>query len=113
MMITRIPDAPNRSEAVAWDKLVLTVTVADDNSGSMYQQAKEAFANIDKNLKALGTDKTKILSTIVYIADMARKEEMNRAWDEWADAKNPPMRACLGVALTGKDLIEVIVTAVR
>ena len=76
-------------------------------------QAKQAFATIDKNLVALGSHKSKILTAIVYIAHIGQKPEMNRAWDEWADRDNPAMRACLGVALTGGDLVEIVITAAR
>jgi enamine deaminase RidA (YjgF/YER057c/UK114 family) len=60
-----------------------------------------------------GTDKSRILSAIVYIADIARKEEMNRAWDEWVDSAQPPMRACLGVDLEPPHLVEIVVTAAQ
>jgi enamine deaminase RidA (YjgF/YER057c/UK114 family) len=36
---------------------------------------------------------------------------MNRAWDEWVDMDNIPMRACLSSDLPGGDLIEILVTA--
>ena len=48
----------------------------------MYQQSRQALAHIDATLKEAGTDKSRILMAMVYIADMARKPEMNRAWDE-------------------------------
>ncbi len=79
----------------------------------MYEQTKAALAGIDKNLADAGTDKSRIVTAMVYIADMAQKAEMDRAWGEWADLKNPPMRACLGVVLDGKDLVEIVVTATK
>jgi enamine deaminase RidA (YjgF/YER057c/UK114 family) len=48
---------------------------------------------------------------MVYITDTHKKPELNRAWDEWVDLTNLPMRACLGVALEGDDLVEIVVTA--
>jgi enamine deaminase RidA (YjgF/YER057c/UK114 family) len=42
---------------------------------------------------------------------MAQKDEMNWAWDEWADRASPPMRACVAVGLTGDSLIEIVLTA--
>jgi enamine deaminase RidA (YjgF/YER057c/UK114 family) len=48
---------------------------------------------------------------LVFITDMAQKDEMNRAWDEWADRANPPMRACVAVGLTGDSLVEIVLTA--
>jgi enamine deaminase RidA (YjgF/YER057c/UK114 family) len=38
---------------------------------------------------------------------------MNRAWDEWVDMANPPQRACIGVALEGNDLVEILVIAAQ
>jgi enamine deaminase RidA (YjgF/YER057c/UK114 family) len=91
---------PTRSRAVAHDDLVFTVAVAPDPvSSSMYEQSAKALARIDESLALCGSDKSKILSAIVYVADIKRKSEMNRAWDEWVDTNNPPMRACIGVDL--------------
>jgi hypothetical protein len=50
-------------------------------------------------------------TALVFITDMAQKDEMNRAWDEWADRANPPMRACVAVGLTGDSLVEIVLTA--
>jgi enamine deaminase RidA (YjgF/YER057c/UK114 family) len=114
-MITRFPGlTPTRSRAVEHDGLILTVAVAPDPvTPSMYEQTVKALARIDESLKLCGTDKSKILSAIVYIADMKRKGEMNRAWDEWVDTKNPPMRACIGVELEPPHIVEIVVTAAK
>ena len=85
----------------------------DPVSPSMYEQSVKALARIDESLALCGTDKSRILSAIVYIADIKRKAEMNRAWDEWVDRKNPPMRACLGVDLEPPHIVEIVVTAAK
>ena len=114
-MITRFPGlTPTRSRAVVHDDLVMTVAVAPDPvTSSMYEQSARALARIDESLALCGSDKSKILSAIVYIADMKLKGEMNRAWDEWVDRQNPPMRACLGVDLEAPHIVEIVVTAVK
>ena len=114
-MITRFPGlTPTRSRAVVHDDLVMTVAVAPDPvTSSMYEQSARALARIDESIALCGSDKSKILSAIVYIADMKLKGEMNRAWDEWVDTKNPPMRACLGVDLEPPHIVEIVVTAVK
>ena len=114
-MITRFPGLTStRSRAVVHDDLVLTVAVAPDPvTSSMYEQTAKALARIDASLALCGSDKSKILSAIVYISDMKRKGEMNRAWDEWVDSKNPPMRACLGVELEPPHIVEIVVTAAK
>ena len=105
---------PTRSRAVVHGDLVFTVAVAPDPvSPSMYEQSVKALARIDESLAQCGSDKSRILSAIVYIADMKLKNEMNRAWDEWVDRKNPPMRACLGVDLEPPHIVEIVVTAAK
>jgi len=111
-MIQRIPGMfPTRSRAVIHDGLVTTVATADVKAPSLYEQARDTLRVIDRNLAEAGTTKSRILSATVYIADMSRKPELNRAWDEWVDRQHPPQRACLGVALEGDDLVEIVVTA--
>jgi len=113
-MITRLPGTlPTRSRGVVYDNLVFTVAVAPEKTPSFYEQTRQALAAIDKSLAEAGTDKSRILTAFVYIAEMAQKPEMDRAWNEWVDRANPPMRACLGVALDGKDLVEIVITAAR
>ena len=53
------------------------------------------------------------MSELLYISDMNRKHQMNRAWDEWVDTRNPPMRACLGVELEPPHIVEIVVTAAK
>ena len=114
-MITRFPGlTPTRSRAIVHGDLVLTVAVAPDPvTSSMYEQTAKALARIDESLALCGSDKSKILSAIVYITDIKRKGEMNRAWDEWVDTKNPPRRACSGVDLEPPHIVEIVVTAAK
>ena len=106
--------APTRSRAVVHDNLVFTVAVAPDPiTASMYEQTRKALARIDESLALCGTDKARILSAIVYINGMTLKNEMNRAWDEWVDRANPPMRACIGVELEPPHIVEIVVTAAK
>jgi enamine deaminase RidA (YjgF/YER057c/UK114 family) len=114
-MIDRLAgDIPTRSRAAVHGDLVMTVAVAPDPvPSSMYEQSVKALARLDESLALCGTDKSKILSAIVYITDIKRKGEMNRAWDEWVDMKNPPMRACIGVDLEPPHIVEIVVTAAK
>src|ERR1700684_2164188 len=114
-MINRFPGlTATRSRAVVHDDLVLTVAVAPDPiTPSMYEQSAKALARIDEGLALCGTDKSKILSAIVYINGMALKSEMNRVWDEWVDMANPSMRDCIGVELEPPHIVEIVVTAAK
>jgi enamine deaminase RidA (YjgF/YER057c/UK114 family) len=112
-MIERLPGRfPTRCRAVIHGGIVSLVAVAAEKSASLYDQTRSALADVDRTLVEAGTSKANILSATVYITDMTAKEEMNRAWDEWADTAAPPMRACIAVAaLTGDSLIEIMITA--
>jgi enamine deaminase RidA (YjgF/YER057c/UK114 family) len=113
-MITRLPgQRPTRCRAAIHAGLVFAVAVAPKKVPSMYEQTKLALADADATLAEAGSDKSRILSAMVYVADMELKDEMNRAWDEWADVKNPPVRACVGVTLAGASLVEIVLTAVK
>jgi enamine deaminase RidA (YjgF/YER057c/UK114 family) len=101
----------SRSGAIRTQHQAYVVGVPKDLSAPMYHQAKQALASIDQSLQKLGLAKQNIALVVVYLADMAQKAEMNRAWDEWALAENPPVRACVGVALEPGCLVEMVVTA--
>jgi len=103
---------PTRSRAVAYG-VVYAVATAKNKAVGLYEQTKDALAQIDSTLAEAGSDKSRILRATVYITDMSRKPDMDRAWDEWVDRANPPQRACIGVALADKDLVEILVTAAQ
>ena len=112
-MITRLPGAHRtRSRAVIHNGIVHAVATSPDKAPSLYRQTQTALAELDRTLAEAGTNKASILTAIVYIADMAQKELMNQAWDEWAAIDNPPMRACIGATLAGDTLVEIVVTVV-
>ena len=104
---------PTRSRAVAHDGIVYAVATAKNKAAPLYEQTKDALAQIDSTLAEAGSDKSRILRATVYITDMSRKPDMDRAWDEWVDRANPPQRACIGVTLADKDLVEILVTAAQ
>jgi len=114
MPVERIkPGAWNSRAVVHGDLVFLSGTVADDKTLTMKGQTQQVLAKIDAVLEAAGTNKSKILSATVYLADMDGKDEMNEAWIAWMDRENPPARAAVGVALTPGTLVEIMVCAAR
>ncbi len=92
-VITRIPGSvPTRSRAVVHNGIVHTVAVSPDKTPSVYEQTQGALALIERSLREAGSDKTGVLTAIVYLTDMSQKEAMNRAWDEWVDPAHKPAR---------------------
>jgi enamine deaminase RidA (YjgF/YER057c/UK114 family) len=103
--------AAGRSRIVKHAGTVWTVATARDKSGTVGAQTADALGVIDANLAEAGTDKSKLLSATVYITDMAHKPAMDAAWRAWIHPDGWPQRACVAVALEGRDLVEIVVTA--
>lgn len=114
MSIQRIkPGAWNSRAVVHGDLVFLSGVVADDKSLSTKGQTAQVLARIDETLAAAGTDKSRILTSTVYLADIAAKDEMNEAWMAWMDKDNPPARAAVGAALTPGTQVEIMVCAAK
>ena len=69
-----------------------------DKTDTMAGQTRQCLDWIDEFLAEAGTDKSKLVTATVYLADMARKSEMNDVWIAWADHDNPCARVCVGIA---------------
>ena len=98
--------------AVHGGTIYLAGQVADDVSQDIAGQTKQVLATIDKLLAEGGSDKTKILSTTIYIADMANFPVMNAVWDSWVAQGNTPPRATVQAQLAKPAyLVEITVIA--
>ena len=81
MNIERIrPQVWNSRAVVHGDLVYLSGLVADDKSLSTKGQTEQVLAKIDDVLAAAGTNKSRILTSTVYLADIDAKDEMNEAW---------------------------------
>jgi len=93
-MIKRIQSGARMSGAVVHGNTVyLAGQVADDTSEGVAGQTKQILAKIDALLAEAGTDKSKLLSTNIWLTDMATFNEMNKVWDAWVSPGNAPARA--------------------
>ena len=100
MTIQRFHVGPRLSDmAVHNGTIYLAGQVADDTSQDMAGQTKQILATIDKLLMEAGSDKTRILSTTIYVTDMAEFPAMNAAWDAWVAAGATPPRATVEAKL--------------
>ena len=100
MSIQRFHVGPRMSDmAVHNGTVYLAGQVADDTTQDISGQTAQVLATIDKLLSEAGTDKTRILSTTIYITDMANFPAMNAVWDAWVVAGNTPPRATVEAKL--------------
>ena len=107
------PNTPGRTRRVEHGDIVYCVMTADDKTDTMKGQTEQALRQIDEHLAAAGTDKSRLLTTTVYVSDMAKKDEMDEAWLAWVDQDNPPARACLCVTLHGTTQVEFVLSAAK
>jgi len=92
--------------------IYLAGQVADDPSQDITSQTQQVLASIDRLLAEAGSDKTKILSTTIYIASMADFPAMNAVWDAWVPQGNTPPRATVEAKLARADFkVEIQIIA--
>jgi enamine deaminase RidA (YjgF/YER057c/UK114 family) len=116
MSIQRFEAGPRMSQCVVHGDTVYTAgQVAQGARGaSVGEQTRDILATIDKLLKQAGTDKSKLLSANIWLADIATFDEMNQVWDAWVARGNPPARATVQAQLAHPDYkVEIMVTAAR
>ena len=81
---------------------------------SVTQQTQDCLDAVDRLLAEAGSDNTRILQAVIWLADMADFAEMNAVWDAWVPEGHAPARACGEAKLAKPEfLVEVIVTAAK
>ena len=116
MSIQRFETGPRMSQAVVHGNTVyLAGIVANKTAGeSVTRQTQEILSVIDRHLAEAGTDKSKLLSTTIYITDMKNFAEMNAVWDAWVSPGNTPARATVEVKLAAPQFhVEIMVIAAK
>ena len=85
---------------------------ADDTSGDTVAQTRAILDKIDHYLAMAGSDKTKLLTTTIWLRDIADFDKMNSVWDSWIDRSAMPVRATVEARLAGDAYrVEIMVTA--
>jgi enamine deaminase RidA (YjgF/YER057c/UK114 family) len=110
--IKRLHAGPRMSQAVIHGNTVYLAGQVGRPGGTVAEQTKDILEAIDKLLAEAGSHKSKLLQTIIWLADMKDFAEMNAVWDKWVDGPNAPARATGEAKLAGPEyLVEIIVTA--
>ena len=112
-MIKRLEVGARMSEvAVHNGTAYLAGQVADDASADIRGQTAQVLASIDALLARVGSDKSKLLMTQIFLADLADFAGMNAVWDAWVVPGQTPPRATVQAALAKPEWkIEMVVTA--
>jgi len=116
MSIHRIGVGPRMSAAVVHGHTIyLAGQVADKAAGaSVAEQTREILETIDRLLAEAGSDKTHLLSTTIYLADISTFAEMNAAWEAWVEKGHTPARATVEAKLAQpKYTVEIVCIAAK
>ena len=112
--IKRIETGARMSQAVIHNGIVYLAGQVGKPGTSVTEQTREVLAQIDRLLAEAGSDKTRILSAQIWMADMANFAEMNAVWDAWVPAGHAPARPTGESALATPDYkVEIIVVAAQ
>jgi len=113
MEIKRLHVGKRLSEiAIHNGTVYLAGQIAEDTTQDIVGQTREVLSHVDRLLAEVGSDKTRVLSTQIYIADMADFPGMNTVWDEWVVPGNTPPRATVEAKLANPAcLVEVVIVA--
>lgn len=101
--------------AISGNLVHLAGQLADDTSQDIRSQTQQTLANIDRFLADAGTDKTQILSAIIFLKNIEQDyAAMNEVWDAWVLQGHAPARTCVESKLYAPEvLVEMTVTAVK
>ena len=113
MTISRFKTGPRMSQAVVHGNTVyLAGQVADDPVPSVGEQMRQILARVEALLATAGSDKSRILSANIWLADIGRFAEMNAVWDAWVVPGHTPARATVqsNLARPGM-LVEIMIVA--
>jgi len=114
MSIKRLHVSPRMSQAVVHAGTVyLAGQVALDAPGaSVADQTRDILQRTERLLVEAGSSKSKLLSVVIWLADISTFNEMNGVWDDWVDPENTPARACVESKLAAPQFtVEIMLTA--
>ncbi len=113
MSIARYETGPIASHIVVWQNTVyLAGQVASSAPATVKEQTQEILARIDELLARVGSDRSRLLTATIWLADISTWSEMNEVWQTWVDPGNAPARATVEARLAAPEyLVEVMVTA--
>ena len=112
MTIRRIEPGPRMSQAVVHGNTAYLAGQVGAPGESVTAQTRAVLAQIDRLLAEAGSDKSRILSATIWLADIADFAAMNSVWNNWVDPANPPARATGESRLAAPEYrVEIIVVA--
>ena len=112
MDITRHHSGPRMSQIVIHNNTVYLAGQVGTAGADIATQTQDCLDKIDALLAEAGTDKSRALQIVIWLADMSDFAAMNAVYDAWVPAGHPAARACGEAKLATPEFkVEFIVTA--
>ena len=105
MSIQRIQPSKRFSEVVIHNNTAYFAGQVPEKTvkQNAYEQTKEVLSLIDKLLAKIGSEKSKILTTQIFLADMADFVAFNAVYEKYFTSK--PARSCVAVKQLPKNVL--------
>lgn len=105
-------EGKGRCNVVVSGGLVYAVATDPVCADGITEQTRNTLHELDELLIKAGSGKSGLVQATVYLSDMSNKPDMDAVWCNWiGPEENWPQRACVGVDLDDRYLIEVVVVA--
>jgi enamine deaminase RidA (YjgF/YER057c/UK114 family) len=111
--IQYIAPGPRMSRAVVHNGTIyLSGLVADDVTADVSGQTAEVLGKIERALEQIGSNKSRLLSAQIWLADMGDFAAMNVVWEGWVVPDHTPARATVEARMARPEyLVEIMVVA--
>ncbi|WP_294624085.1 RidA family protein [uncultured Roseovarius sp.] len=112
--VTRAHVGQRMSQIVTHGDTIYLAGQVGNPGESVAEQTKTCIERVEALLAEAGSDATRILQCVIWLADMADFAEMNAVWDAWVPEGHAPARACGEAKLATPELkVEFIVIAAK
>lgn len=113
MQISRYEVKQRMSRAVIHGSTIyLCGQVGKDFDADISNQTITMLEKIDDLLDSVGSNRNRLLSVTLYLANIKDFDAVNEVWDAWVPEGKPPARTCVEAKMARPDiLIEATVTA--
>ena len=109
--IQRIHPAAQWSDAVVHNGTAYFVEVPESGT-DIATQAQAVFAQAERTLALVGSDKSRLLMATIYLKHMSARAAFNAAWQAWLPEGCAPARVCVSAEMASPDyLVEIAFTA--
>lgn len=111
--ITRIDSGPRMSQAVVHGGVAYLAGQVGAEGETVTAQTRAILAKVDVLLEQIGSDKTKLLTAQIWVANIATDfADMNTVWDSWVTPGHAPARWTGEAKLATPGFkVEIIITA--